>query len=629
MALLNFKKGLYAGLNNVPKTEGTVYITTDEKAMYVDIDNSTRIRIGQIVELTQAKWEETTPPYDSNVFYYITDKNALIKWNETAQNWIQINSTESLTSRISNLETIINGTSTNTASGLVSKVSALETKMSTAETNITNLQNTRLTDVKVNGTSVVSGTVANITVGALAAKDKVAVADLASDTVKRFTDIESAIEGHSTTISTLATKAELKSATDRITTNEGDITAINNTIGTGFSSTNTIAANVTELKGTLTGFTSTNTVKKTTDDLAAKITSNDNDIAALQAVDSGYATRLTNLESADRTITGNIATINNTLNTHDERITAAKNQADKGVGDAATAQSKADQAFSKAETNATAISGLNTNFTEFQTTVADTYATKTALQNAESALDGKITANTNTLTQHGTTLTDHGSRLTTVEGKAASNATAISKLEGDVSDLKTATTNLSNDKLNISDYNADKAIITGNIEAAQTRADNAYTYADNNKKTIDTHETKISDIQNTLNKVTNIMDFIGVSTTNPMGTSGDGKGVITIDNEVVTTLHVGDVVIYGNKEFVYDGSKWSEFGDATGNASAITELTARVSTNETNITDLQGRMTKAENDIKSHATAIADRYTKSETDAKIAAALTWGTWGTT
>lgn len=629
MALLNFKKGLYAGLNNVPKTEGTVYITTDEKAMYVDIDNSTRIRIGQIVELTQAKWEETTPPYDSNVFYYITDKNALIKWNETAQNWIQINSTESLTSRISNLETIINGTSTNTASGLVSKVSALETKMSTAETNITNLQNTRLTDVKVNGTSVVSGTVANITVGALAAKDKVAVADLASDTVKRFTDIESAIEGHSTTISTLATKAELKSATDRITTNEGDITAINNTIGTGFSSTNTIAANVTELKGTLTGFTSTNTVKKTTDDLAAKITSNDNDIAALQAVDSGYATRLTNLESADRTITGNIATINNTLNTHDERITAAKNQADKGVGDAATAQSKADQAFSKAETNATAISGLNTNFTEFQTTVADTYATKTALQNAESALDGKITANTNTLTQHGTTLTDHGSRLTTVEGKAASNATAISKLEGDVSDLKTATTNLSNDKLNISDYNADKAIITGNIEAAQTRADNAYTYADNNKKTIDTHETKISDIQNTLNKVTNIMDFIGVSTTNPMGTSGDGKGVITIDNEVVTTLHVGDVVIYGNKEFVYDGSKWSEFGDATGNASAITELTARVSTNETNITDLQGRMTTAENDIKSHATAIADRYTKSETNAKIADALTWGTWGTT
>lgn len=628
MALLNFKKGLYAGLKNVPKSEGTVYITTDEKAMYVDIDNSTRIRIGQIVELTEAKWQETTPPYDSNVFYYITDKNALIKWNETAQDWIQINSTQSLASRISNLETIVNGTSTNASSGLVSKVSALETKMSTAETNITNLQNTRLTDVKVNGTSVVSGTVANITVGALAAKDKVAVADLADDTVKRFTDIESAIEGHSTTISTLATKAELKSATDRITTNEGDITAINNTIGTGFSSTNTVAANVTELKGTLTGFTSTNTVKKTTDDLAAQITSNDNDIAALQAVDSGYATRLTDLESADRTITGNITTINNTLNAHDERITAAKNQADKGVGDAATAQSKADQAFSKAETNATAISGLNTNLTTFQTTVADTYATKTALQNAESALDGKITANTNTLTQHGTTLTDHGSRLTTVEGKAASNATAISKLEGDVSDLKTATTNLSNDKLNISDYNTDKAIITGNIETAQTKANSAYTYADNNKKTIDTHETKISDIQNTLNKVTNIMDFIGVSTTNPMGASGDGKGDITIDNEVVTTLHVGDVVIYGNKEFVYDGSKWSEFGDATGNASAITELTARVSTNETNITDLQTRMTEAESDIESHATAIADRYTKSETDKQITDALTWGTWGT-
>lgn len=626
MALLNFKKGLYAGLANAPKSEGTVYITTDEKAMYVDIDSSTRIRIGQIVELTSTKWEETKPPYDSNVFYYITDKNALIKWNETTQNWIQINSTESLASRISNLETIVNGTATNTASGLVSKVSALETKMSTAETNITDLQNTRLTDVKVNGTSVTSGTVANITLGALAAKDKVAVADLASDTVKKFTDIESAIEGHSTTISSLATKAELKSATDRITTNEGNITTINNTIGTGFSSTNTIAANVTELKGTLTGFTSTNTVKKTTDDLAAKITSNDNDIAALQAVDSGYATRLTDLETADRTITGNISTINNTLNAHDERITTAQTQADKGVSDAATAQAKADSAYTQAETNATAISGLNTNLSAFQTTVAETYATKTALQTAESTLDGRITANANTLTQHGTTLTDHGNRLTAVEGKAAGNATAISKLEGDVSDLKTATTNLSNNKLNISDYNTDKATLTGNIEAAQTKANEAYAYADNNKKTIETHETKISDIQTALNKVTNIMDFIGVSETDPMGEDGDGKGVITINDEIITTLHVGDVVIYGDKEFVYDGSKWTEFGDATGNASAITDLTERVATNEEDIDDLQTRMTEAEGDIATHATAIAARYTKTETDQKITEALTWGTF---
>lgn len=50
MANIAFKKGLLA---NLPKahTEGTFYVTTDERAMYLDIDNSTRIRIGDFRRL--------------------------------------------------------------------------------------------------------------------------------------------------------------------------------------------------------------------------------------------------------------------------------------------------------------------------------------------------------------------------------------------------------------------------------------------------------------------------------------------------------------------------------------------------------------------------------------------------
>ena len=49
MALVNFKKGL---LTNLPatKTAGTFYITTDERAMYLDVDASTRIRLGDFQE---------------------------------------------------------------------------------------------------------------------------------------------------------------------------------------------------------------------------------------------------------------------------------------------------------------------------------------------------------------------------------------------------------------------------------------------------------------------------------------------------------------------------------------------------------------------------------------------------
>ena len=50
--MLKFKKGLFEAL---PETisAGTVYVTTDEKAMYVDIDNQ-RIRISQIIDITSS-----------------------------------------------------------------------------------------------------------------------------------------------------------------------------------------------------------------------------------------------------------------------------------------------------------------------------------------------------------------------------------------------------------------------------------------------------------------------------------------------------------------------------------------------------------------------------------------------
>ena len=50
------------------------------------------------------------------------------------------------------------------------------------------------------------------------------------------------------------------------------------------------------------------------------------------------------------------------------------------------------------------------------------------------------------------------------------------------------------------------------------------------------------------------MHFEGVSTTNPK------DGVVTINGEVLTP-NKGDVVLFGVKEFVYDGAAWQELGD--------------------------------------------------------------------
>ena len=52
-------------------------------------------------------------------------------------------------------------------------------------------------------------------------------------------------------------------------------------------------------------------------------------------------------------------------------------------------------------------------------------------------------------------------------------------------------------------------------------------------------------------------------TTTTALTDGATTNPITIDNESYTAV-ANDAVFYGNKEFVFDGTKWHEFGDMTG-----------------------------------------------------------------
>ena len=88
MANVLFKKGLLAGLKDAPIKEGTIYVTTDERAMYLDIDASTRIRLGDFIEVADI---DSLPSTGANVsaLYYATKENVLAKWN--GHNWVQIN----------------------------------------------------------------------------------------------------------------------------------------------------------------------------------------------------------------------------------------------------------------------------------------------------------------------------------------------------------------------------------------------------------------------------------------------------------------------------------------------------------------------------------------------------------
>ena len=77
MAKVIFKKGLLAGLKAAPIVEGAIHITTDERAMYLDIDSTTRVRIGDFQEFTTlADLQANTNP-STTALYYVSELNCL------------------------------------------------------------------------------------------------------------------------------------------------------------------------------------------------------------------------------------------------------------------------------------------------------------------------------------------------------------------------------------------------------------------------------------------------------------------------------------------------------------------------------------------------------------------------
>lgn len=92
---VSFKKGLLASLPT-SYSAGTFYVTTDEKAIYLDVNDSTRIRLGDFQEFaTLAELEANTNP-STSALYYVAELNCLAKWD--GSKYVQINKDTGATS---------------------------------------------------------------------------------------------------------------------------------------------------------------------------------------------------------------------------------------------------------------------------------------------------------------------------------------------------------------------------------------------------------------------------------------------------------------------------------------------------------------------------------------------------
>lgn len=88
MAMVSFKKGLLSALPTT-HSAGTFYVTTDERAIYLDVTDSARIRLGDFQEFASVAALEANQNPSESALYYVTDINCLAKWD--GSKYVQIN----------------------------------------------------------------------------------------------------------------------------------------------------------------------------------------------------------------------------------------------------------------------------------------------------------------------------------------------------------------------------------------------------------------------------------------------------------------------------------------------------------------------------------------------------------
>lgn len=326
--LLKFRKGLYADLAGVTKDPGTIYVTTDEQAMYIDIDSSTRIRLGETVHFAtltefQSFLNATTPPYDTRAFYYIEKENALLKWVseggkfQEKGNWKQINSTSGIEADLSTIETELNTLKT-TVAGNTTNIGTNATAIEAIRTAIGNASD-------ASGDSIWAAINAN----------------------------KAAIESNDTDIENLGKNKLDKSEFETFkTTNAEAIKAVDDKVGT-----KTDAATADTAFGRIKALEDSNATKASQDDVNALKTTvyGGADLTQDTAADGSLVKKVASLETNSAT-KAELKTTDDKANTNATNILDINNK----LGSSADADNKS-TAFQRIEALEDAVGGSNSN----------------------------------------------------------------------------------------------------------------------------------------------------------------------------------------------------------------------------------------------------------------------------
>lgn len=244
-ASLSFKRGALANMPST-KVDGTIYVTTDEHAMYVDVGDS-RIRLGDFIPVNTVSDLPASGHVYETAVYYVRQGNILARWDaDTANNganarWIQINkagvvgvttATGSTGNAISSISTVV--AADGTLQLEVTKVSlATATELAGIDTRLTAAENTvssHTTAINtLNGSDTTEGSVAYAVKTAkealLGSETTYTTFKLIGDAIRSLltsvsgntTDIaglQTTVSGHTSTLNTLTANAQTEGSID-------------------------------------------------------------------------------------------------------------------------------------------------------------------------------------------------------------------------------------------------------------------------------------------------------------------------------------------------------------------------------------------------------------------------------
>ena len=316
-------------------------------------------------------------------------------------------------------------------------------------------------------------------------------------------------------------------------------------------------------------------------------------------------------------ISAKLTTINNTLTAHDGRITAAQNAADAAQQAANAADSKAVKEAEDRAKEITRVEGLIT------AEAATARAAEEANAKAAKAADDKAAGAQTYAEGVNTALEQEVDRATGEEARIAGLVSAEETRAKGVEDELRGLIDTAASGATTEVAKADGAAHITVTESDGDKGQKIYTIGESDIASAQALADEIADRaadEEAINNRINALDAVESGRVSVLekqvaalnaATHFEGKVEFDPSAEGATTdgYDAGDIVIYGNKEYIFDGTAWIELGDTTAESGRISVLetwkttasgtieanTAAIESNDVDILALQNRAQAIEN----------------------------------